>query len=293
MGGTKALPRLQLEMDVYGLLNISIVVGCRPLIASSEFDPGPLSGSQHLSSLVRSCVDDRGPSTKKSVASAMSPTLMATHAEIRELLDVQEAKLKYASSAAKEVESLFRWSHLRWMAARTRLFEHWRDLVDATIDGSTNNHLDLALCQATMLFERCIFEDMHSLEMRFQLTRLTYAMVVASLQGIKPEFDITQAATDTRKYDLLWIYSVGAWVEDSFSAALSPSDTMQYAFFANQFTKLAAQLSFVSIGTMAPPLCENYLYIPKHQDKPLQRLLGINRQKPLSFRVQPLERKVS
>ncbi|KAI1627846.1 hypothetical protein EDD37DRAFT_677809 [Exophiala viscosa] len=210
MGGSEALPRLQLEMDVYGLLNISIVVGCRPLIASSEFDPGPLSGSPHLSSLVRSCVDDRGPSTKKSVASAMSPTLMATHAEIRELLDVQGAKFKYASSAAKEVESLFRWSHLRWMAARTRLFEHWRDLADATIDGSTNNQLDLALCQPTMLFERCIFEDMHSLEMRFQLTRLTYAMVVASLHGMKPEFDITQAATDTRKYDLLWIYSVGA-----------------------------------------------------------------------------------
>jgi len=140
-----------------------------------------------------------------------------------------------------------------------------------------------------MLFERCIFEDMHSFEMRFQLTRLTYGMVVASLKAVKPDFDINQAATDTRRYDLLWIYSVGAWVEDLFSAALPPSDTMQHDFFADRFIQLARALSLDSFDNSASVLRDNYLYVPEHQDRPLQKVLDINRQKPFSFRIQTLE----
>ena len=57
-------------------------------------------------------------------------------AEMRELLVVEEYKVKNAQSKSEQTDQVFRWSHFRKLAVRARNVHYWCDLVDSNRQSS-------------------------------------------------------------------------------------------------------------------------------------------------------------
>ena len=91
-------------------------------------------------------------------------------ADMRELLLVEGFKVKNALSKSDKVAQVFRWSHFRKLAVRTRNVHYLCDLKDSIKAEHGQSHrskkldenFDTCLICATWLFDRCVFEEHHA-----------------------------------------------------------------------------------------------------------------------------------
>ncbi|KAJ9604110.1 hypothetical protein H2200_011633 [Cladophialophora chaetospira] len=236
-------------------------------------------------------------------ATAKSARLWKFFDDFRELLAVEEIKLLHRSSKNPSAVQMFRWSHARRIAVRGRSLHYWCDLLDeARANGATiitpigtplAVTLDFALCVATRCFDRCIFDD-HYLPGGVYAESKRYHMELLSvMQPLRPVADDFSPIPDEHTFDVLWIYSIGAYVEDVFMRpelekkgliAGPPLPEFAKRFFSTRFSYLAAaNLQFTKFEDISRFLSENYLYCPRLQDQSLRKLVSFGTEEQLTM----------
>ncbi|KAK5052701.1 hypothetical protein LTR84_002567 [Exophiala bonariae] len=231
------------------------------------------------------------------------PQLSNILEEMRELLAVEEIKIRstpFASDDAVARESLvhmFRWSHLRTTAIRGRGINHWCDLLlEANLAASqtqTHTHtqdpaspesavvpspssFDICLCWAMRLLDRCILHEPYLKTNIFRQTQAYYQMLLSSVETLRPEYDVRRGPYDSRSYDMLWVYSVGAHTEIAFLQGKGQPSVNPQQYFKGRFGRLAISLGFTDFWQIARFLEENYLYCPRYQDLTLRNLVDFD-----------------
>lgn len=304
-GGWGAFSRMEREI----LLTAACFIGSgrrsRPVIDIDDFDPGhwqifraskPLPDDGLSLDIPASAVTTSIPPM-----TAVPPRLRNFFYEFRDLLAVEEIKLEHRSSKKASAVQMFRWSHARRIAVRGRSLHYWCDLLDeamakgATIIVPIGTPLaitfDFALCVATRCFDRCIFDD-HYLPGGVYAESKRYHMELLSvMQPLRPVADDFSSIRDKHTFDVLWIYSIGAYVEDVFmqpelekKSLLPPLPAFARRFFSTRFSYLAAaNLQFTEFGDISRFLSENYLYCPRLQDQSLRKLVSFSTEEQLTM----------
>jgi hypothetical protein len=233
-GGWGAFSRMEREIVTTAACFISTGRRSRPVIDIDDFDPGTWQEYKSSKPLPDDGLDldiaatECAPPTP--ALSAVTPRLQAFFDEIRELLSIEEMKLRHGVSTKPGAVRMFRWSHARRMTIRGRSLHYWCDLLDkaratrATIIAPIGTPLaitfDFALCIATRCFERCVFDD-HYLRGGVYVESKRYHMELLSvMQPLRPVADDFALVPDQHTLDVLWICSIGAYVEDAFMPEL-------------------------------------------------------------------------
>ncbi|EXJ71254.1 uncharacterized protein A1O5_05060 [Cladophialophora psammophila CBS 110553] len=162
--------------------------------------------------------------------------------QIRELLHVENIKLALASSRDESAAQVFCWSGLRKLAVRARDLCFWCNIKEAMKPAGAGTDpargfsvnmgwtppvpFDMVVCLTARCFDRAIFEEYYYVgDSPFRLSKIFLAEVAANLQRLSPPFpyidglhneDTKQLRflEDERRHDVLWIYSVGAHIEE-------------------------------------------------------------------------------
>jgi hypothetical protein len=231
--------------------------------------------------------------------------------QLREMLYVEELKLAIAASKSDAVSQVFRWSGRRKLAIRARNLRLWCDLRDEMADSPCEDHtaaaFNMIACLAIRSFDRAIFEEEYYIDQAsFRFSTMFLAEVEANLRRQKSPFayeDDSQppstaqdmALKDDRRFDMLWIYSVGAHIEHNQAESrkkqpsMRPAETMVAPFtdeaprkqqdswsngpFSARFSKLVKILGFRHFEDVAQFLEERYIYCRRLQDEGLRRLV--------------------
>jgi hypothetical protein len=219
-------------------------------------------------------------------------------------------------------EPVFRWSALRKLAIRARNLHLWCDLRDIMsqtaaendrLDGlrasTSSTAFNLILCLAVRCFDRAIFEECYYTELpSFRFSTMFLAEVEANLKRLDPPFPSgddpederpavqRQILQDEKRFDMLWIYSVGAYIEacnakpsskrvstasaeSLVSSPATPGVGQQDANgegngpFSALFSRLVKVLGFRTFEDVTNFLTERYLYCARVQDESLRKLM--------------------
>jgi hypothetical protein len=300
MGGLKALPDAESGLMIHAIIGLAMMMRARPIIEPEEFDPGTCC-EQAFASVISDTHIDFGvilsqpplpPPVDPSRPSTMSAMQRAVFAEMRELLLMEEYKVKHARSRADVAEKVFRWSHFRKLAVRARNVHYWCDLVEArrnSLDSNSSGSqtippspptaapddtFDTCLVHATRLFDRCVFEEQYSPKGPFPLSKGNYMQLLKGMGEVRASS--TAAEIAARRFDMLWIASAGAYFEDTFLQqrfAVGAGPGPVTYFFAPMFTKLVAELELEGFADTTAFLAQQYLYCPRLQDQTVRKLI--------------------
>jgi hypothetical protein len=294
MGGLKSLPDPESGLLIHAIIGLAMMMRSRPIIEPEEFDPGPWC-EQGFASLITESDLESGhelvhapspPASDPAMPTTASTRQQIIFSEMRELLVVEEYKVKNALLKKESVEQVFRWSHFRKLAVRARNVHYWCDLVDANRQSTPDRkhspepkasvleeNFDMCLVHAVRLFDRCIFEEYYSPKGPFPLSKGNFMQLLRGLGEVRAR--LSDTAMDARKYDMLWISTAGAYFEDAFLQqrfALGADPAPITHYFAAQFTKLARELGFTKFEELKVFLTKRYLYCPRLQDNTLRKL---------------------
>jgi hypothetical protein len=309
LGGLQTLSGHELELIARVIVGQASLNSTRPTVDPDEWDPGPWSSmSRSANSLSEHKCEDLGAilpalcaecsllSTKDvdgageyrpSTACAMLKRLLE---DMRELAMIEDVKVTQSQSnlpTPDERDHLFRllrWSNLRTSALRGRCLQHWCDISEslsasaAPISGSTeklHDTFDLAMCLALRLLDKCIFQEPYLAD-RFRESPLFYDKLYENvLLKIEPPFGQLGEAVDMRRFDMLWIYSVGAYTEQAYLKDNRRGAFREHDYFSTRIGPLAAQLGFMDFEDLAGFLQQQYVYCPRLQDVILQQLVPL------------------
>ncbi|EXJ66077.1 uncharacterized protein A1O5_10691 [Cladophialophora psammophila CBS 110553] len=303
MGGWSAIGRMEKEILLGAVVGLAAALRTRPVMEIGDFDPGSwreYTWSTESNDPPTLCEDlklafpETAPS-ESSGSTSISPTLKAIFEDMRELLVIEELKFKYAASKSSGTTEIFRWSHARKVAVRARGLHYWCDLVEAakkdgkpmTVVSAPNGiasklalTYEFALCLAMRCFDRCIFEEHYQPGGVFRESKRYHMEMTAVMEALRPAAADFSLVPDECIRDVLWIYSIGAYVEDVF---LRPElerkgDPVpsQRRFFSTRFSYLvAANLEFGSFEDVTRFLKDKYLYYPRLQDTSLRKLVEL------------------
>lgn len=330
MGGFDSLSPYEVELFVHSVMGLSTKLNARPIVSPDAWDPGPWhsyrsggnnkkgqqwtrnstspssTGNSPQSSwpaddsryaaLYNSSPVSPGDSYARKSArpTTVSPQLSHILEEMRELVAVEEMKIRSTSIASGDaitregIVHMFRWSHLRTTAIRGRGMNHWCDLLETNLTNQfpdpmspksvagTYSSFDVCLCWAMRLLDRCILHEPYLKTNIFRQTQVYHQMLLSSVETLQPEYDIRRGPYDDRSYDMLWIYSVGAHTETAFLQDKGqPLPTSQH-YFKDRFGRLAISLGFTDFWQIARFLEENYVYCPRYQDLTLRNLVDFD-----------------
>lgn len=267
----------------------------RPVLNPDRWDPGPSSvlNIQLLRTLLPS---KRAPSPVRPLFSTMKPQQRVLLDQTRDLLDVEELKYQRSTWNAESATQLFRWSNRRKLAIRARNLHHWCDLRETA--GNTLPSWDMILCLTVRCFDHSIFEECLLPEtIIFRPGGPLLAELAAGLRSLSPPFPETDNTTseegiddlmstdDRRRFDMLWIYSVGAYLENYLlrfrrhpgGLSVRPDqrkDEGASDFFSPRFRTLARALDFTRFEDLATLLSEEYVYCARLQETILKSLVS-------------------
>ena len=299
-GGLGAFSRMEREVLFMGACFLATGKRSRPVIEIDDFDPGhwhEYKASKPLpSDELELDIPAAIPTSNTPALSAASPRLRRFFDEIRELLAIEELKLRHASFRKLSAVRLFRWSLARQITIRGRSLHYWCDLLDearakgATIIVPIGTPLaitfDFALCIAMRCFERCIFDDHYLPGGVYPESKRYHMELLSVMQPLRPVADDFSLVPDQHTFDVLWICSIGAYVEDKFfepelekkgrQVGMAPGlSEFAKRFFSTRFSYLtAAMLQFTKFEDISNFLGEHYLYCPRLQDQSLRKLVS-------------------
>ena len=166
---------------------------------------------------------------------SVSSCLRAIFDEMKELLTVEDLKFNYALSKTHGATQIFRWSHARKVSIRSRALHYWCDLNEAAkregqpvltlqvpvrvglaLSSTLALNHEFALCAAMRTFDRCVFEEHYQPGGVFRESKRYHLELAALMEALRPSAVEYFLTPDDRYYDILWIYSVGAYLEDVF-----------------------------------------------------------------------------
>lgn len=307
MGGLFVVDNMRKEMFLGPVVNLAAFLRARPAIATDEFDPGPWSSFQSNLELKDAppLYDELVFMSSQTHGTLMSKPTRVTKrqrtifADIKELLAVEDLKFKYATSQALVIQDIFRWSYARKLTVRARALHYWSDVNElvkcqTTSTSIKSGHLntnipsaslgtpsfEFALCLTMHTFDRWIFEEYYLPAGVSCDCKHYYAELVALMAAIRPATEDVSFVSDDDAYDVLWIYFVGAYLEDVYlnPEQLQGSGRMPHyeKYFTTRFGYMVAtNLEFCSFEYVKALLQENYLYYARLQDATLRKLLNL------------------
>ncbi|OQV05386.1 hypothetical protein CLAIMM_10140 [Cladophialophora immunda] len=307
LGGLRNMGPGQSECLVFSQVAGAWFNRSRPIFHPDEWDPGPWAEQGFDFGELPPSMSGRNPACVCGPCprpSTISPGMQVTIDQVRELLRVEDLKLVLAASGDERATQVFRWSGLRKLAVGPTTCVSGGSSSSGTMGYRPPVPFDTVLCLTVRCFDRAIFEEHYyaAADAPFRLSQIFLAEVAGCLQRLDPPFpDVAgpQGASphdrriraDERRYDMLWVCSVGAHIEEhhlslaarqapplpssSISATGSrPQDTTGGSgLFTAGFAKLARTLGFEGFDDVATFLAERYLYCPRLQDATLRRLL--------------------
>ncbi len=329
MGGLKKMVPMQYEALVFSQVSNAWFSRSRPVFHPREWDPGSWSDYRRtLPKFLVSTLDKSAPSPSVlhpndwSQPSAIFSRLRAIINELREVNHVEEIKPALTASNDENAAQVFRWSSLRKLAIRARNIRLWCDLKDFMADPDGHSILDneirpgsvsaaafnVVICLTARTFDRAVFEEHYYHDQpTFRFSTMFFAEVAANAQRLTPPFPgydeslnepdkEERALADERRFDVLWVYSVGAYVEDCETGPIQrcsdtrsrdsmvsstttqrqgPRDTSTggVGLFGARFATLAKVLGFDNLEEVTSLLSERYLYCARLQNESLRKLL--------------------
>ncbi|KIW64764.1 hypothetical protein PV04_09674 [Phialophora macrospora] len=312
LGGLKTLSGHQLELIARVIVGQASLNSARPAVDPDEWDPGPWSMSRSaFPPLEHNCTDlgavlpalcaacgllstkdvDGSGEYRPSTACAMLRSLLEDTRELAMIEDVKvtQSPLNLPSTTERDhLHRLCRWSNLRTSALRGRCLQHWCDISESLLVSASSpppesaptaekryGTFDLSMCLALRLLDKCIFQEPY-LAAKFRESQVFYDKLYENVLKIDPPFGQLGEAVDMRRFDMLWIYSVGAYTEQAY---LKHNDGRggfrEIDYFGTRIGPLAAQLGFKDFDDLAGFLQQQYLYCPRLQDVYLQQLVRL------------------
>ena len=166
----------------------------------------------------------------------------------------------------------------------------------------------MIVCLAVRSFDRAIFEEYYyDGQQSFRFSTMFFAEVAANLKRLSPLFpcededpDQDEPSTqsrvlqDERRFDMLWIYSVGSYIEkcnaeasiskgpakvaesmvsSSIAAGETQPVTGAHRPFSARFSRLVRTLGFESFEEVTRLLSGMYFYCARLQDDGLRQLV--------------------
>ncbi|OQV07226.1 hypothetical protein CLAIMM_11689 [Cladophialophora immunda] len=234
LGGLHTLPMVYRELIVHFFAKIAVVTGTSTEIDPMSWDPGPWN-AQHIAARPREL---EGIPSPLPAQIDDCRTLSDILAALRELVTVEEVKREGIWSDEDHLRPIFRWSFLRRIALKMRLWNLWHSPVerlDTRLPPNTpRESLDSALCLAAQLFIYLSLEA-HPIKQPWfaaptqhaEMLEQIKAMDTVLLQRVK-DLDPTATIQDpllgglansdsialAQAQDLLWIVAIGACFEE-------------------------------------------------------------------------------
>jgi hypothetical protein len=289
-GGWQSFTSIQQELVMGSALILASFTRSRPAIDLEALDPGPW----HTPTTPDSLASQYSPwSMLRTLSNTSSPQSATTSTrlsilfdELRELLEVEDLKLQLAASTSDVAVRVFRWTHLRKLTIRGRLFHYWCDLVDeAEREGDMTVTAmasvlpvtyEFALLLAVHMFQRAVFDDHYVPGNVYPEAERYYQELVSVMVVLRPVSEDLTNIRDEHSLDALWIYSVGAYVEDKFLRAASSGSGMAPSgrlFFISRFNRLVRYSAYgLDLDEMLALLERQYLYCPRVQEESLRKL---------------------
>ena len=307
MGGWSAIGLMEKEILLGAVVNLAAGLRSRPVMDIGNFDPGPWRTRQwspaqrtspSLSADLRTAFPMMPPNTLP-ITTKVAPRLRAIIDDLKELLAVEDLKFEYAASKVVGTTQIFRWSHARKVSIRARGLHYWCDLNEAAkregapililnvpvrvglaLPSPLTLTYEFALCVAMRTFDRCIFEEHYQPAGVFRESKRYHMELAAVMEAIRPAADDFSLVPNDYGHDVLWIYSVGAYLEDVFMRPelRRKEDPVpnEDRFFSIRFSYLVAtNLEFGRFEDVTKLLQENYLYYPRLQDASLRKLIEL------------------
>ncbi|ETI21778.1 hypothetical protein G647_05847 [Cladophialophora carrionii CBS 160.54] len=329
MGGLKSMLPFQSEALLFSQVACAWFNRQRPVFHPDEWNPPSWPEfSRSLPKPLSSTVDHGihptpdGCTADTFQPSAMSPKVSSVVKELRDLLHLEEVKIALAATKSDMAEPVFRWSVLRKLAIRARNLILWCDLRDIISESAAENGgldeirasnsstaFNMILCLTVRCFDRAILEEFYYTEQpSFRFSTMFLAEVEANLKRLDPPFPSGrtsddkhldfqgQVLQDERRFDMLWIYSVGAYIEHCnikpssrrvstasaeplVSSLATPGVGEQNTTgggdgpFTALFSRLVKPLGFGTFQDLTSFLSERYLYCARVQDDSLRKLM--------------------
>ena len=278
----------------------------RPALHPDEWDPGSLAKQKwwqrrqmrHL--LLKS--SSSTPTDCNLVAPVdrprLSDTLSSILAALRELVTIEALKLQQAKDPLPDVNLMFRWSVRRRYAVRGRILLYWCDLTESmsavdpptTINPHTANvkqsSIEICLCWAARLFELALLEELPlSTGTWIRQVHAVHATLLECVRELEICGELEIPEPDSCS-DLLWVYSIGACVEQRYLArketerdGLDDFDLRgaNATWFLTRFTTLADELRLDTVEDISAMLARSYVYSPTAQGIILKKALDSKR----------------
>ncbi|KAJ9602256.1 hypothetical protein H2200_013111 [Cladophialophora chaetospira] len=284
-GGCKTLSSVELDGFILPVVASAWFARVRPALDFTQWDPGAFSDLEtRVPQSLRTAFKRRPPHPQSRI-STMGPKMGLIMCQTRELLDAEELKFVLATSNSESATDLFRWSHRRKLAVRARNLHHWCDLKEATANLSPS--LDSILCLAVRCFEHSIFEEYYlSNNLLLRPSRTLLAELTISVRVFTSPLcrdSDAKIVDDKRRFDMLWIYSVGAYIENHLlelgrlPRAVGHTESQEgescAQFFGLRFRILARALKFRRFEDLTTLLSQEYLYCARLQEGILRKLV--------------------
>jgi hypothetical protein len=292
MGGLKTLPWVYQETVINVFSHLAGNVRMRPSIHPREWDPGPLD-RQAWKNNYPQAIDNMTTSLGASLeADEPISVLEGILRDIRELVAVEEVKLAQASTESEDVDQIYRWTYRRRYAIRAYALQHWCDLTEPTnavgpttvpspsVTTVYHSSLEISLCCAIRLFELGIVE-VCGLKVGAWVRHIhaVQGMLLGCLLALDRDIE-DMDTTDQAAPDMLWIYSVGAAVEEEYiryadKAALEPFGLDKHPrWFSLRFAVAARRLGFEDFEQVIALFKRRYVYSTRTQDKNMRRVFA-------------------
>lgn len=288
MGGLNALSWYHQEIVIHAFSHLNGCTKAHPLVLPQEIDPGSLA----LQPWAKEYLKDRDLTI--AAESIGKSTLDRLLADLRELIAVEDVKVKFATRRSKEVDQIFRWAHRRRYAIRSQHLQYWSDLTERTSAVEPVNtfslkasevyysSLEICLCCAVKLFELVVLEV--SLAATFMGIRHCYAVQSVLLRCLqKLGWSIEDISVeDHRAFDLLWIYSVGAFAEEQYLQLSDNADIVPFAldgktrWFSRRFAAAAQRLKFETFDQVVTFFEQSYAYCARMEEASLSRVFAFD-----------------
>ncbi|KIW77715.1 hypothetical protein Z517_07548 [Fonsecaea pedrosoi CBS 271.37] len=261
LGGLHSLPLVYRELIVHFFAKIAVVTGVCTEIDPLSWDPGPWSGQYNVS------IPPQFDETRNVGGAGQTgdpQTLADIFAALRELVAVEEVKRRGTWSDEDHLSPIFRWSFLRRVALKMRLWNLWHspaDQLDTPPPPNTpRRSLDSSLCLAAQLFIYLSLEahpirqpwfsapTQHA-EMLEQikamdtvlLQRVKYLDATATIQVPSLErLANSEPTAHSQEQDLLWIVAVGACFEEEVRKQQGRSPTTDLTVMPTAITAVRA-----------------------------------------------------
>jgi hypothetical protein len=212
----------------------------QPIFPIYDWDPGKWS-KHSLSQLYFLAAERKGQQAGPRCVGGVNsqvpkPFLRSMLAELQELVSVQN--LMISVDDRQHRNEIFRWLHVRRSAIKTHLLHHYLEVTHDIGSINLEDGLEAAICLAAWYCHGFIVYE--SLPIHFPPQRLHQGLE-ASLR----EAETLPSATHSRL--LLWLYFVGATIEEFFGHCL-PGRGKKY--FTLRFLATAERLELMSCSSV-------------------------------------------